>query len=94
MMRAKEGEPMSCHCISSEGDTIECGECSSRRLQASDGARGERARIVAALEVLCAEVCTMQLVPQGGPSEDKRIRDAIHYGTLRAVELVRKMGTT
>ena len=40
---------MSCHCISSEGDTIECGECSSRRLQASDGASGERARIVARL---------------------------------------------
>lgn len=45
--------------------------------------------VVLALEDTCKEVLTMPLVPQGGPSETKRIRDAIHYGTLRALEDVR-----
>jgi hypothetical protein len=47
------------------------------------------AEAVASLEETCQEVLTMTIVPQGGPSETKRIRDAIHYGVMRALTDVR-----
>jgi hypothetical protein len=46
---------------------------------------------MAALEVTCATVLTMDIVPQEGPTATKQIRDAIHYGALRAIEDVRKL---